>query len=245
MEETDLGRSSWLIGWEAARANLLPALILQSTMLAILIGYYTSSPFASFLHRVAQYKHDHGLLFVVASAAVAGAIVPEVFVILFFQGGSLHPRNLRNLAFALPTWAVDGILVDRMYQLNALWFGEAVTVWVVLAKMAVDQFGYNPFLAAPAEVLIYEWKNQGFSWESVRRALTWRHYRAKILPTLFATWAVWFPTMAIIYSLPYALQFPLFALALSFWVLLLIYMTNKFSPHQKVPPFVPSSELSP
>ena len=35
--------------------------------------------------------------------------------------------------------------------------------------------------------------------------------------------------MAIIYSLPLALQFPLFGLALSFWVLLLTYMTNRFA----------------
>jgi hypothetical protein len=40
---------------------------------------------------------------------------------------------------------------------------------------------------------------------------------------------MWIPLMAIIYSLPLALQFPLFALALSFWVLLLTYMTNRFA----------------
>jgi hypothetical protein len=35
--------------------------------------------------------------------------------------------------------------------------------------------------------------------------------------------------MAIIYSLPFALQFPLFSIALTFWVLLLTYMTNRFA----------------
>jgi len=35
--------------------------------------------------------------------------------------------------------------------------------------------------------------------------------------------------MAIIYALPYPLQFPLFSLALTFWVLLLTYMTNRFA----------------
>jgi hypothetical protein len=35
--------------------------------------------------------------------------------------------------------------------------------------------------------------------------------------------------MAIIYSLPYPVQFPLFSIALTFWVLLLTYMTNRFS----------------
>ena len=46
---------------------------------------------------------------------------------------------------------------------------------------------------------------------------------------LVATWAVWVPLMAIIYSLPLALQFPLFALALAFWVLMMTYMTNRFA----------------
>ena len=169
------------------------------------------------------------IAFVVIAAILAGAIVPELFVIVFFQ--RCHPRrqNLRNLAFTIPTWGVDGILVDQMYRMNAVWFGDIITVPVVTAKILVDQLGYNPFIAAPLEVLVYEWKNEGFSWKSVRRALTWDHYRDKIVPTLLATWGVWAPLMAIIYSLPYPLQFPLFSIALTFWVLLLTYMTNRFA----------------
>jgi hypothetical protein len=78
-------------------------------------------------------------------------------------------------------------------------------------------------------VLTYEWKNSGISMRPVCDLFTWKHYRDKIIPTLLATWAVWIPLMAIIYSLPLALQFPLFGLALSFWVLLLTYMTNRFA----------------
>jgi hypothetical protein len=185
--------------------------------------------FRRFLNRVAHFKNDHGVAFVVVAAVLAGAVVPELFVILFFQRGRFRRENLRNLAFTIPTWGIDGILVDLMYRLNAVWFGDVTTVWVVTAKILVDQLGYNPFFAAPAEVLVYEWKNEGFSWKSVRRAFTWEHYRDKIVPTLLATWAVWGPLMAIIYSLPFALQFPLFSIALTFWVLLLTYMTNRFA----------------
>jgi hypothetical protein len=198
-------------------------------MLLILIAYYVSPPFAVFLNHLAEYKQRHGLAFVVVAAAVAGAVVPELFVIVFFQRGRPRKENLRNLAFTIPTWGVDGILVDLMYRLNAFWFGDVTTLGVVTAKILVDQLGYNPFFAAPAEVLVYEWKNEGFSWASIRRALTWKHYRDKIVPTLLATWAVWGPLMAIIYSLPFALQFPLFSIALTFWVLLLTYMTNRFA----------------
>ena len=222
-------RTSLALGWEAAKANATPAFILQGAMLAILIAYYLSPACADCLNRLAHYKEAYGLVFVVIAAALAGAVVPELFVIVFFQRGRPRPQNLRNLAFTIPTWAIDGILVDLMYRVNAVWFGDVVTVPVVTAKILVDQLGYNPFFAAPAEVLVYEWKNEGFSWRSVRRALTWAHYRDKIVPTLLATWAVWAPLMAIIYSLPYPLQFPLFSIALTFWVLLLTYMTNRFA----------------
>ena len=222
-------RTSLALGWEAAKANAVPGFILQAAMLVLLVAYYLSPACADFLNRLAHYREQYGLVFVVVAAVIAGAIVPELFVIVFFQRGRPRRENLRNLVFTIPTWGVDGILVDLMYRLNAVWFGDVVTVPVVTAKILVDQLGYNPFIAAPLEVLIYEWKNEGFSWRSVRRALTWDHYRDKIVPTLLATWAVWAPLMAIIYSLPFALQFPLFSIALTFWVLLLTYMTNRFA----------------
>ncbi|MDQ6624234.1 MAG: hypothetical protein M3Y86_12235 [Verrucomicrobiota bacterium] len=222
-------RAPLTIGWEAARANARPAFILQGLMLAVLIGYYASPRVAHALEVLAEERQRYGIFFIVGAAILAGAIVPEIFVIFFFQKGKVRRENLRNLAFTIPTWAVDGILVDWMYRLNAHWFGDVVTAPVLIAKICVDQFGYNPFFAAPCEVLIYEWKNEGFSWASARRALSWAHYRDKIVPTLLATWAVWMPLMAIIYALPLALQFPLFSIALTFWVLLLTYMTNRFA----------------
>jgi len=222
-------RSPLTLGWEAAKANAIPGFILQGMMLAILIAYYTSENFAAGLDRLAHFKQQSGLVFVIAAGILAGAILPELFLIFFFQKGKLHRQNFRNLAFTVPTWAIDAVLVDLMYRANMIWFGDAVTVGIVFAKICVDQLGYNPFLAAPGEVLVYEWKNDGFSWSSVKRAFTWNHYREKIVPTLLATWVVWAPLMAIIYSLPYPLQFPLFSLALTFWVLLLTYMTNRFA----------------
>jgi hypothetical protein len=222
-------RTPLALGWEAARANALPGFVLQAMMLALLVAYYLSPATASVLNQIAEYKKEHGLLFVVLAAIAAGALLPELFVVFFFQRGRMRAHNFRNLAFTVPTWAVDGILVDLMYRHMAVWFGDVVSVPVVLAKICVDQFGYNPFIAAPGEVLVYEWKNTRFSWKSVRRAFTWNHYRDQIVPTLLATWVVWLPLMAIIYSLPAALQFPLFSLALTFWVLLLTYMTNRFA----------------
>ena len=230
-------RSPFALGWEAARANLWPALFLQALMLALLLAYYFSPAAHQALEILASYKAQHGWPFVIAASILAGAIFPEIFLVAFFQSGRLTKRNLRNLLFTVPIWAIDGSIVDLLYRGEAAWLGNVVTLPVVLGKICIDQFVYNPFFADPFGVLTYEWKNSGFTFESLGRAFTWTHYREKIIPTLCATWAVWIPLMAIIYSLPLALQFPLFSLALTFWVLLLTYMTNSFSKSSRAPAF--------
>jgi hypothetical protein len=222
-------RTPFTLGWEAARANAIPALIIQAFMLALLIAYYTNHTASTALSQLAEFKRTRGLLFVVIASITAGAFIPELFLILFFQRGRPGFRNLRNLLFTVPVWGFDGTLVDLLYRSEAAWFGDVVTLPVVAAKICVDQFGYNPFFAVPFGVLTYEWKNNGISLAPLHQLFTSAHYREKILPTLLATWVVWIPLMAIIYSLPLALQFPLFGLALSFWVLLLTYMTNRFA----------------
>jgi hypothetical protein len=222
-------RTPLALGWEAARANALPALIIQAFMLMLLIAFYTSHTAFSMLSQIAELKRTHGILFVTVASVMAGALIPELFLILFFQRGRPTVRNLRNLLFTVPVWGFDGTLVDLLYRSEASWFGDIATLPVIAAKICVDQFGYNPLFAAPFGVLTYEWKNSGISLQPIRDLFTWEHYRDKIIPTLLATWAVWIPLMAIIYSLPLALQFPLFGLALTFWVLLLTYMTNRFA----------------
>jgi hypothetical protein len=222
-------RTPFMIGWEAARANAMPALIIQAIMLALAIGFYANPTVGNSLRKLAEFKRAHGLAFVIVASTLAGAIIPEIFLLLFFQRAHPQRVNLRNLAFTIPVWVFDGSLVDLLYRSEAHWLGDVATAPIVAGKILIDQFGYNVLFAAPFGVLTYEWKNSGISLRPVRDLFTWPHYRDKIFPTLVATWAVWIPLMAIIYSVPLALQFPLFGLALSFWVLLLTYMTNRFA----------------
>ena len=129
-----------------------------------------------------------------------------------------------------------------MYTLLAAWLGDRAALPVVVGKMCIDQFGYNPFFAAPFGIWGYAWKNNGYSFRKLRPLVTWNYYRQHAFPVLVATWTVWIPLMAIIYSLPFALQFPLFALALAFWVMMMTYMTNRFAEkHATAPLDVPTS----
>lgn len=198
-------------------------------MLLLVAAYYFSPRVASLLTAVADYKRAHGLTFVIVSTILAAAVLPELFLVALFQGGRFRSENLRNLLFTTPVWAVDGITVDLLYRGLAGLLGDQTTFSTVVAKICIDQFGYNVLFAAPYGVIAYGWKNSGFSADVLRGSFNFGYYRDKVVPTLFTTWGVWIPLMAMIYSLPLALQFPLFSLALTFWVLLLTYMTNRFA----------------
>lgn len=233
------------IGWEAVRANALPAFIIQAVMLAILIGYFLHPGFAALLHQLADVKRTYGILFVITATVLAGSILPELSIVLLFQRGHVRAENLRNVLSTAPIWAIAGITVDLMYRALAAWLGEQATLVVVVAKICIDQFVYNVFFAAPYTVIAYEWKNSGFSFAALRGCFTFDYYKDKIVPTLLTNWAVWIPLIGMIYSLPLALQFPLFSLALTFWVLLLTYMTNRFAGKSGRPNETLPAEVAP
>src|SRR2546429_4095761 len=222
-------RTPWLIGWEAAKANAAPAFVLQSVMLAILLAYYFHPPSAALLNALAGFKQRHGLTFVLIASVIVGAVLPELFVIVFFQRGRIRLQNARNFVFNAPFWAFDGFLVNLMYRAMAEWLGDRASVPIVAAKICLDQFGYNPFFAGPFGIWGYAWKNAEYSFAKLRPLLTWQYYREHALPVLVATWAVWIPLMAVIYLPPLAPQFPLFSPSPSFLVLIVSYMIKRFA----------------
>src|SRR5437773_10457653 len=116
-------RTPWLIGWGAAKANAAPAFVLQRVMLAILLAYYLHPPSAAFLNALAGFKQRHGLIFVLIASAIVGAVLPELFVIVFFQRGRIRLQNVRNFIFNASFWAFVGFLVILMFRALAELFG--------------------------------------------------------------------------------------------------------------------------
>jgi len=215
-----------MAGLRAARANLIPALIVQSIMLTLVIGYYFYPPTTRWLNQLAELKEAWGYGYSALAAAIAGGIIPEIMRVLVFQKGKVLRTNFSNLLFTIPFWGLTGMLVDLLYRSQAEWFGAEATLGVVTTKVLVDQFIYNPLIAGPSGAWCYDWKNSGYSFRNLGRFLTLRYYRDVIVPILFATWAVWIPLVAILYSLPSLLQIPLFALALAMWVMLYTWISE-------------------
>jgi hypothetical protein len=217
----------WAEGLRAARANLVPGLLVQSLMFAVLMAYYFYPPTQHWLDALALVRARWGYGYSMLNALVAGALIPELLRIFLFQKGKIQPANAANLAFSIPFWCVMGLAVDVFYRYQAHWFGAEASVAVVLKKVLVDQFLYNPLFAVPVTSWLYDWKSRGYRTEGIGVFFTAGYYRDVIVPGLFATWGVWIPVMLILYSLPTLLQIPLFGLALSLWVMLYTWMSEQ------------------
>lgn len=217
----------WLAGMRAARANLVPGLIVQALMLGLVLAYYFHPPMRDWLNGLAEIKRRWSYGYSAIASICAGALVPELLRIFVFQKGKFHRSNLANLVFTIPFWCAMGVIVDFFYRCQAGWFGGEVSFPVVTKKVLVDQFLYNPLFAAPVTAWLYDWKNRGFPRTGLGAYFTAAYYRDTVVPTLFATWGVWIPIVATLYSLPSLLQIPLFALALSLWVMLYTWMSEQ------------------
>ena len=224
-----------LIGLRAAKANLLPGLIIQVMMVSIVVAYYTQPAVHAWLSMLADLKREGGLVSSGIAAAVAGGIFPEILVVAVFQRGKVRRDNWTNMAFNMALWGSEGIVVDLFYQLQCHLFGTQVDFTTVIKKMFVDQLIYTPFFATPVSMAAYEWKNQHYSPKGMSRVLTFDYYKHKSFPALIANWGVWFPLVAIIYTLPLLLQFPLFTLGLTFWVLQITYITSAHKRKSALP----------
>jgi hypothetical protein len=223
----------FFIGFRAARANLIPGLIIQALMIAMVLAYYFFPPSRSCFEFLAVAKGQWGYGFSFASAVIAGAVLPVIFKITILQHGRVTRADFEDLLFLAVFWGLDGVVLDGFYRLQALVFGAHADFPTVAKKVLVDQFIYNPAFAAPYTVICYEIKRQRYRWGRSRHVFTGDFYRTRTIPTLCATWTIWIPVTSAIYALPSLLQIPLFALALTFWVLMLAYITSR--PHTAEP----------
>lgn len=226
----------WQAGLRAARANLIPGLLVQAVMIATVLAYFYVPSTREIFDTLGSWKERWGYLYSAVSAILAGAVIPEILRIAVFQKGRLLRRNLGNFVFAACYWGISGMQVDLLYRLQGVWFGTEGDFATVVKKVLVDQFLFCPLLAAPQAAFLYDWKQLGFARRHLRGFASADFYRRAVLPTLFATWGVWIPIVAALYSLPPLLQIPLFSLALSLWVMLFTWMSEQRVAEAPAPP---------
>ena len=206
------------------KRNLLPGLVLQTCALFVVLAYAFLPSFHAALDNVGALKARYGYAFSALSTAIFGGVVP--YLVLTATKQVPKSRALGEFAFYVGFWFWKGAEVDALYRLQGLMFGNAVTVATIASKTCVDQFIYNTLWAAPTQVVFFLWKDAGFSWSGVVRGFREQPFGRRVVVILFSGWIVWIPAVMIIYSLPSALQVPLFNLVLCFWCLLLSFISR-------------------
>ncbi len=212
-------------GVAGMRRNVLPGLALQAFALALVLLYYLAPGTRPAFDAVAGWKTRYGLGYSALATAIFGGAIPFLYLL---ASGHVSPER-RRIEFLLGIlfWAYRGVEVDLFYRLQAFVFGEQASLSVVLPKVLVDQFIYSVFIAAPGQVVFFLWKERGLSFRAIKPDLNLSCLAGPVATVAVSQWMVWIPAVSIIYSLPSALQIPLFNLVLCFWVLLLTFVSQR------------------
>jgi hypothetical protein len=220
-------RIAWVKGCQAARRNRLPGFVMWLFGIAIVGGYFFVPAVHELLNSIGRFKIEMGWKFSLVSTAMFGGLIPAL-VARTIRANEQEPITLGFMGANTILWAYKGVEIDLFYHFQAWLFGNSNTVTTIAIKTICDQFVMVPLFGIVNVVLFYRWRDRGYSisLRGIPSALGRNWYSRLILPVLIANWVVWIPAVAMIYTLPTALQLPVQNLILCFWVLILLFFTN-------------------
>ncbi len=211
-----------------ARANFLPAILLQ-LFAFFLFGAYHYWPAAhSALNELATIKTYCGFVFAFVASAFAGAVLP--FLLQSLQRGAHRRITIAALPILVVLWGIRGCIIDAFYLLQATLWGNGNESGTIILKIVCDLGIANPLVFTPLLVLIFSWVDHKGRTTQMRDnfrggLLMW--WRRETQPLLPVAWLIWTPALAVVYSLPLGLQFPVDTLIQCFWSLALVVLTDK------------------
>ena len=209
----------------AFAANIVPAIALWSLAVALLALYFYWAPATAAFNELAALKTRLGWAFTMPAQALAAGFLP--FLFQKFQRGNHRRLTWAQLPFLLLVRALMGIMTDEFYNLQAILFGDSNALSTILVKTTFDMAVYTPFIVLPLVVWTFGLMDNGYTLDTTRAALGPNWKTKRWLPLYLAALVVWVPTLAVLYALPLALQFPFQAIVQCFWGLLLVIMTDK------------------
>lgn len=208
----------------AFRQNRVPCLLLNALVIALVASYYTSPPVAAVWNEVGGFKERWSYAFSLASTIFAASVMP--FGVQSLMGTLPREGRARRLFGSMLFWGYRGMEIDLFYRLQGWLFGHGHDVKTLAIKVAVDQFIASPLWFVPTYVVALRWIDIG-SWKQTRATLD-REFWTRTCPTVLITnWLIWIPALVLIYSLPPALQFPLFSIVMCFFILVVTVMTKQ------------------
>ena len=212
--------SPWVIGWEAARKNRLPMVVLWVVSVALVLAYYTLPTVATALEPLARWQREGGWLAAFLNRVVFCGIIPGVFIVCV---KSLRPKHVAAVVAAQTLWSgICGVISDCMFSFNAQLFGTGVDFLTLCVKTAICQFVWTPLFFVPLGSIVYFWVGRDFLVRRFRQEMPSRFYYGLVLPNLLVNWVIWIPATFAINALPTPLQVQLSGLVSSLFPVMLL-----------------------
>lgn len=224
--KTALARA-FRIGWESAKADFRPLLVLWGFACLLTAGYFGVEPLRAAAGRLGDVMRTAGWRGAFASQLFFHGVVPWAFFRLF---RTIRPPRPALVSAAIALWSATlGIVCFGLFHLQDALFGTGTDVLTLVKKMAFDQFVFVVFLAAPLNATFYFWVGRNFSVRRIRA--DWpRNWLGEILqPNLLANWVIAIPTVTLTYAFPVELRVVFMGLVGAFWCLVCVQIGARSS----------------
>lgn len=206
------------------RQNRLPCLVLNVLAIAFVTSYYRWPAVAGMWEALGAFKVRWSFAFSCVSTMFAAAVMP--FFIQWAMGTLPAEGRWKRLGLRMLFWGYRGMEIDLFYRLQGMLFGHGHDVRTLATKVVVDQFVMSPIWFVPTYVIALRWIDLGGSWARAKASLD-RQFWTRTCPMVLVTnWLIWIPALALVYSLPAALQFPLFSVVMCFFILIVTLLAR-------------------
>jgi hypothetical protein len=204
------------------RQNRVACVLLNLLVIALVASYYLMPSVAAVWDTVGAFKQHWSYGFSLASTILAAVLLPSI--VQRMLGTLPVAGRMKRLVLLVLFWGYRGMEIDLFYRFQSWLFGDSTAASTLVKKVLLDQFVISPLWFVPTYVLALRWIDCCGSWARTRPTLN-REFWLHTCPVVLVTnWVVWIPTVALVYSLPAALQFPLFSVVMCFFILIVTLM---------------------
>lgn len=223
-------RNPLRVGWESAKANAVPMVLLWLLAAATVATYYAVPGAAAVFGPLQRWHIEGGWVAAFLNRTFFLGLLPGVFLLTV---RSLRPEKPWMTIIAQTLWCgIWGVISDWLYQFQCFMFGNGVDFATLLAKTFFDQFVFTAFLNAPANAVFFFWVSRSFSLSRFRAECPRCFVRGLVLPNLVANWCVGFPTTFLLYTFPPPLQLQVSGFIYAFWILMCLQIARRSAPER-------------
>jgi len=156
-------------GWQSAKANVIPGLIIVAIAALIVIAYYQFPAVSASLEGLVKFHQQLGVWFAMTVSAIGAGIIPGIYLIIAGRSRK-GTRGAIDLLFTCLVWAATAFAIDQFYIFQAWLWGAAVNSQVLVGKMLIDQLIFTPLIGVQIPAIGFRLRDLNYDLRALWRA---------------------------------------------------------------------------